>query len=213
MFILSVIEGWHSESIDFTLAFPQADIEIPMFMEIPIGVDIPGTDRKTHVLELKKKLYGMRQASFQWVKFLQAGMKARGFISSEIDPYVFLKKDCVVLVYVDDCLIFHKTKEGVLNCIKSLAEEFDITREGSIEKYLGMQIQWHPNGTIELTQPFLIDRILQLLGLSTSNSTPTPVVKALLHCDQDGPPVIRIGIIVPLLVCLDTLLAINYLIY
>ena len=62
MFILSVIEGWHSESIDFTLAFPQADVELPMFMEIPIGVEIPGADRTTHVLELKKNLYGMKQA-------------------------------------------------------------------------------------------------------------------------------------------------------
>ena len=70
MFILSVIEGWHSESIDFTLAFPQADVELPMFMEIPIGVEIPGADRTTHVLELKKNLYGMKQAGAQWAKIL-----------------------------------------------------------------------------------------------------------------------------------------------
>ena len=60
MFILSVIEGWYSESIDFTIAFPQADVEVPMFLEIPVGVELIGGDRTTHVLELKKILYGMK---------------------------------------------------------------------------------------------------------------------------------------------------------
>ena len=114
-------------------------------------------------------------------------MRARGFTPSEIDHCVFLKKNCVVLVYVDDCLIFHKTQNGVLDCIKSIDSQFDITREGSIEKYLGVKIQWHNDGTIELTQPFLIDRILQLLGLSTSNPVNIPVTKPLLHRDKDGP--------------------------
>lgn len=54
MFILGVLEGWYSESIDFTLAFPQAEVECPMFVEFPVGVDIIGYDRTINVLELKK---------------------------------------------------------------------------------------------------------------------------------------------------------------
>ena len=61
MFILSVIEGWHSESIDFTLAFPQADVEVPMFVEFPVGVEIEGFDKSTYVFELKKNICGLRQ--------------------------------------------------------------------------------------------------------------------------------------------------------
>ena len=129
----------------------------------------------------------MKQGGSQWAKFLTQGMRARGFTSSAIDQCVFLKKNCVVLVYVDDCLIFHKSKEGVSACIDSLANEFDITREGSIEKYLGVNIHWHSDGTIEMTQPFLIERILSLLGLSDSNSVATPVIKPLLHRDSSGP--------------------------
>jgi hypothetical protein len=30
-----------SKSIDFVLAFPQADLEIPVYMESPIGFDAP----------------------------------------------------------------------------------------------------------------------------------------------------------------------------
>lgn len=110
MFILSLIEGWYSESIDFTLAFPQADVEVPMFVEVPVGMDLEGLSKKDYVLELKKHLYGMKQVSAMWVKFLTEGMTARGFKISQIDQCVFLKKDCVILVYVDDCLIFHKIR-------------------------------------------------------------------------------------------------------
>lgn len=154
MFILSVIEGWYSQSIDFTLAFPQAEVEIPVFVEIPVDVHLPDADRETHVLELKKKLYGMRQASSQWAFFLERGMRSRGFTTSAIDQCVFLKRDCVVLVYVDDCLLFHKAAEGVDERISSTADEFDITREGSIDKYLGVNVKWNNDGTIEFNQFF-----------------------------------------------------------
>ena len=46
--------GLSSKSIDFVLAFPQADLEIPVYIEIPVGFDAPdGENRKTSVLMRK----------------------------------------------------------------------------------------------------------------------------------------------------------------
>lgn len=42
-------------------------------------------------------------------------------------------------------------------------------------------------GPLSLINFFFIDRILQLLGLSTANPTATPVVKPLLHRDHEAP--------------------------
>jgi len=39
---LSIIHGWHTAQMDFVLAYPQADIEVPLFMEIPKGFDPEG---------------------------------------------------------------------------------------------------------------------------------------------------------------------------
>jgi hypothetical protein len=40
------------------LAFPQADLEIPVYMELPIGFDPPeGEYYKSYVLRLNKSLY------------------------------------------------------------------------------------------------------------------------------------------------------------
>ena len=34
----------------------------------------------------------------------------RGFKKSTIDPYLFIREDFIIVTYIDDCLIFYKTK-------------------------------------------------------------------------------------------------------
>jgi hypothetical protein len=38
---IAKIHGLSSQSINFVLAFPQADLEIPVYMELPLGFDAP----------------------------------------------------------------------------------------------------------------------------------------------------------------------------
>jgi hypothetical protein len=62
---IAKIHGLSSKSIDFVLAFPQADLEIPVYMELPIGFDAPeGEYRKSYVLRLNKSIYGLKQAGY-----------------------------------------------------------------------------------------------------------------------------------------------------
>ena len=52
------IQGLLSKSIDFVLAFPQADLEVPVYMELPLGFDAPDNGiRRFYVLRLSKSLY------------------------------------------------------------------------------------------------------------------------------------------------------------
>ena len=54
------IHGLPSKSIDFVLAFPQADLEVPVYMELPLGFDAPQNEsHKLYVLCLNKRLYGL----------------------------------------------------------------------------------------------------------------------------------------------------------
>ena len=59
--IIAAIKGWKTRQVDFVLAFPQADIETELFMEIPKGFE-HNASQKTHCLKLKKNLYGQKQA-------------------------------------------------------------------------------------------------------------------------------------------------------
>jgi len=69
-------------------------------------------------------------------------------------------------------------------------EKFVFTDEGSIDKYLGVNIeQLSDESGFKMTQPHLIQRILEAanIDLSTTDSRPTPAVNPLLTRDEKGP--------------------------
>ena len=78
------IHGLESKSIDFILAFPQADLDVDIWMELPTGIVVSGkdTESRAYVLKLKKSLYGLKQASLNWFDKLKQGLMNRGFTSS-----------------------------------------------------------------------------------------------------------------------------------
>ncbi len=112
-----------------------------------------------------------------------------GFTQSNIDACVFFGKGGIVLTYVDDCIIV----ADLMVCIKSLhdgTESFILKDKGSIDKYLGVNIEQFNDLSFHLTQPFLIKRILAFLGIDNgcTNEQDTPVGKPLLNKDLNGVP-------------------------
>ena len=102
----------------------------------------------------------------------------------------------ILVVHVDDFLIFSKKNLWIDVLIKSLfneEENFELTDEGNIDKYLGVDIRKHNDGTHELRQPFLIDRIIKKLNLDNVNTQKrhTPLCKPLLHKDLQGKPRVK----------------------
>jgi hypothetical protein len=79
-------------------------------MELPLGFDAPNNESQKHyILQLNKSLYGLKQAGYNWFTKLSNGLQERGFVPSSVDLCVFLNKDCIVLTYVDDCIIVAKS--------------------------------------------------------------------------------------------------------
>jgi hypothetical protein len=94
------------------LAFPQADLEISVYMELLIGFDAPeGESCISYVLKLDKSLYGLKQAEYSWFSKLSNGLQDHGFVQSSIDPCVFFNHKCIILTYVDDCIIIGDTHD------------------------------------------------------------------------------------------------------
>jgi hypothetical protein len=69
-------------------------------------------------------------------------------------------------------------------------ENFVLQDEGSIDKYLGVDIKQLGSSKFELTQPFLIEQVTKFLGIDNgkTNEKVTPVGKPLLNKDLDGVP-------------------------
>ncbi len=75
-----------------------------------------------------------------------------------------LRGGCIVLTYVDDCIILGENMAIVDSVIQSLRDgdkDFELTDKGSIDKYLGISIEDIDENCFEMSQPFLIQRIIQ----------------------------------------------------
>ena len=60
--VQALINDWHIRQLDFVLAYPQADVECDLYLEIPQGFEFEGS-RKTHCLKLIKNLCGSKAAT------------------------------------------------------------------------------------------------------------------------------------------------------
>ena len=190
--VLAVLHNLPVRSIDFVLAFPQSDLDVPIFMELPAGFAMKIGNKGEYVIELKKSLYGLKQAGLNWYEKLKKGLTDRQFVPSQVDPCVFISTRIIVLTYVDDCIIMAKCEQDIRDLITSLCagdENFDFTDEGDIKNYLGVEVLRHANGMMEFRQKFLIERIIKALGFQSeiAGKDTNPGTKPPLHKDANGP--------------------------
>ena len=104
------------------------------------------------VLKLIKNLYGLKQASHNWYTMIKKGLKDRCFTPSEADPCMFLNKDMVVVLYVDDMIVLGKIKheiEALYVSLKEGNEHFKLKEEENIDKYLGVELVDNGKGSFE----------------------------------------------------------------
>ena len=84
LLVLSKLHNMHTQSIDFTLAFPQADIKVPIYLHTTQGI-VFGNDGHNTVLMLKKNLYGLRDAGRTCRGHHSEGLIELGFHQTETD--------------------------------------------------------------------------------------------------------------------------------
>ena len=164
---------------------------MPLYMRLPQGYKREGISRKTHALKLMCNVYGQKQASRVWNKYMDQGMKEIGFKPSAFDPCLYYRRAIIFLVYIDDCIIFGPNRcsiDAVVADLQACSCRFTIDDQGDIGDFLGIQVQKLSDGTIQLTQLQLIDSILNDLHLqSGSNFKKTPAVPTnLLLKDTEG---------------------------
>ena len=182
--------GLKSRSIDYDQALTQAPIDCDVYMKIPEGfcVNYNGNKPKLeqvigdpkyrdskNCIKLKRNLYGSHRASCNWFLHISKGLRKQGFVSSKIDPSLFMRDNCIICLYTDDCLIFGHDDDVIDNLIKGLRDDgFLLTDKGDVKDYLGVRMDASYDNsmikTIEMKQTGLIDSILHDLGLNKPNT-------------------------------------------
>ena len=146
------IHEFTSKSIDFVLAFSEADIDVDVFMDIPLVI---GFDRNIvdWVIKLNKSIYGIKQASANWFHLINTGLERTGYHKFQVDNCVFYRKDSVILTYVDDGIIVSYKQEKITSLKESPKngpENVVLTDEGDISNDFGVKIKKKSDGTFKL---------------------------------------------------------------
>ena len=185
--ILSIKCGYKTAQCNITAAFIHATLHDheEIYVKQPRGFQT-GTN---HVLCLRRSLYGLKQAPRHFFHYPTEQFLKYGLQQSIHDPCLFMSPTMIVIVYVDDILIFSNTDELIDSFISSmLHNEICLRREGTAEGYLGVDIKT-VNGQIMLTQRGLSECILDELGLDKhTSSCKTPAESAALPKDIGGKP-------------------------
>jgi len=192
---LASLHEWKSHQVDFAQAFTQPPIEEDIYMRIPQGWYVvdgclrqhehPKFRDAAHYIKLEKSLHCIKQAARAWFHFLEPGLLRLGFKASEVDPCLFYRDDCLVALYVDNCLVFSPQQQVIDHVLSSLQTEYQVGAQGSVQDFFGINIQTDAAGATHFTQPNFIDSILADLNLQDCHKKYTPAI-LVLHPDHGG---------------------------
>ena len=142
------------------------------------------------MLCLNRSLHGLRSGPRNFLLFLKGKLEEAGFAQSTHDACMFTTDKVICLVCVDDTLFFAKDRKDIDEAIQRLkdASKLEMTEEDDFAGFLGVMINRLDNGQIELTQPGLIERIINALDLGNAKPKNTPAGPGTLGSDKKGMP-------------------------
>jgi hypothetical protein len=188
LFTLTTAFRLKSTQIDFRNAFVQSDLPEPIYIELPPGGYKTHPDNAGMILEVTKSLYGDRRAPQLWYKYLRQALEQLGFVMDKQDTCLYTKQGCVFVVYVDDAIIVSPNQSVIDDVITGLSDlGLDLERMGTMSDFLGVKINQLEDGALELTQPSLTERLIEVMGLSQAKPVSTPADGALGKCTTDPP--------------------------
>lgn len=173
---------------DIPNAYVKADKEsdLEILLQVPRGMDVcsdivkslGATSVSELALQLRKSLYGLKQAGRLWSQLLHARLIDAGLQQCVSDMGLYWKKDgrdlVIVGVYVDDLLATGTDAAAVDRFFTSLGS-LSIKDLGAVIKFLGMRVEIDNDGGYIIDQENAINDILKEHGLEDANSTRTPI--------------------------------------
>ncbi len=142
MIIFRIIFCWALCQVNFVMAYPQAPIEMDIYMELPQGIQTAHGNSKGHVLKLEKNIYGQKQAGRVWNSFLMDKLLSIGFTTSLVDDCMFYRNDVIFMVYVDDGIFLGDDDLKLQEAIKDIQDiGLNIEDQGHPADYVGVNIK------------------------------------------------------------------------
>lgn len=175
VFGLAVKYNLKIHQMDAVTAFLQGDIQEHIYMAQP-----PYFEEGDKVCLLEKSIYGLKQASRQWNKKLNAVLLEIGMSRSKVDPCIYYRivneQDILILtVYVDDILFFFNNEATVKIIKDKMSTKFHMKDLGEAKCCIGLRITHNTESNeISLDQSLYIEKVLTRFNMSDCKPVHTP---------------------------------------
>ncbi|XP_022041556.1 uncharacterized mitochondrial protein AtMg00810-like [Helianthus annuus] len=154
---------WPMFQLDVNNTFLHGDLDEEIYMSPPPGMELPSNQ----VLQLKKSLYGLKQASRQWHGKLSSVLKTKGYVRSQNDYSLFSKSmgssTVHIAIYVDDILVTGDNIYEIDSLKAFLHTTFQIKDLGFLNYFLGIEVLHHSHGTIMTQRKYASDLLKDFL--------------------------------------------------
>ena len=155
------------------------------------------------IVKLKKYLYGLKQAGYEWEQNVTECLVRRGYSQSVSDPRTFSKwssdRYVVMCIHVDDFFVIGSDKGMLQDLYQALSDEYGEVsiKEGDLLAYLGMQIAVDEStGCVHLTQPAYTRKLLDMhlpSGNKKGKIYRSPMSNVERHLPEDDVPIDQKG--------------------
>ncbi|CAI7788606.1 unnamed protein product [Closterium sp. NIES-54] len=164
-------------SMDVSNAFLQGVLRELIYMERPAGFHLPFP--ADSVWQLRRLVYGLRQAPREWHAKLAATLAELGFRTSRSDANLFLRASpspFYILVYVDDMILLIADLTELELVKAELGSRLKCKDLGELQHYLGMTITRDCSArTISLSQGHYLQQVLERFDMARGGAQHTPL--------------------------------------
>ncbi|KAL4323357.1 hypothetical protein GQ457_11G027870 [Hibiscus cannabinus] len=175
---LAAVHDWNLLQLDVHNAFLNGCLDEEVYMKLPLGyqADVKGYNL---LCKLHKSIYGLKQASRQWLHAFSKVVLQFGFNQSPFDHSLFVKGSgdniLVLLVYVDDIILAGKVFSSLASIRAFLQQHFKLRDLGNLKYFLGFEVARNSTG-ISLSQSRYALQLLEDTGYLGKKPTDLPMI-------------------------------------
>jgi len=147
------------------LNVPRPKGEIPILTKLePFVAEICELD-PNQLYRIDKCLYGLPDSGRHFYRHYRDALVAEGYSMSRMDNCLFYKitdeETTFIVLFVDDTLIFSKRQADIDQFAIRMNNHYELTLDAKADSFLGINIDHNPDGTVTLTQPKLLQKLLK----------------------------------------------------
>lgn len=176
---------WHHTQCDVASAYLYAPLKEDVYMTQPPGFEV--ANKPFLYCKLDRALYGLHQSGRMWYFELNKVLLEIGFIKLEACNCVYIfNSEVVLILYVDDIVIFGMHRMMIDRVLGLLSKHFDIKILGRTRKLLGVEFV-EEAGSLEIHQSMYIDEVCKRFKNFHIPLSSLPISKGLVFSKVDCP--------------------------